>query len=404
MENDFTVNGHALSAPMQEMLAAELFLKDNYRFRRNVLNGKTEFATLKSRDEEPADADYRPLTQEALNSIFLRALREEISDNPKSDIQTIVHSEEVPAFNPVQQFLDGLPAWDGRNHVAELFSRLPGISSEQLSFLAIWLRSMVAHWLQMDTLHGNECVPTLIGAQGCGKTTFLRRLLPPSLRQYYLDHLNLSNKFDKEMALTNNLLVNLDELDAIRPSQHAALKQTLSKSKVNGRPIYGVAQEDRLRFASFVATTNNPHPLTDATGSRRYLCLSIPQGQFIDNTGDICYEQLYAQVLHELRELKAPYWFNNAEVARLQELNLGYLEQKDMADIIAASFRKPMEGETVKPLSVTQMLEHIQVEYPSVKINHSSRIHLGRALKELAFERVNHSNQAFYKAIPLKAA
>ena len=135
----------------------------------------------------------------------------------------------------------------------------------------------------MDTLHGNEVVPTLIGPQGCGKTTFLRRLLPQHLREYYLDHLNLSNKFDKEMALTNNLLVNLDELDAIRPSQHAALKQTLSKSKVNGRPIYGCSQQDRPRFASFVATTNNPHPLTDATGSRRYICLTIPEGRFIDN-------------------------------------------------------------------------------------------------------------------------
>ena len=91
----------------------------------------------------------------------------------------------------------------------------------------------------------------------------------PQLRQYYLDHLNLSNKFDKEMALTNNLLVNLDELDAIRPSQHAALKQTLSKSKVNGRPIFGRAQEDRLRFASFVATTNNPHPLVANTRSTK---------------------------------------------------------------------------------------------------------------------------------------
>ena len=54
----------------------------------------------------------------------------------------------------------------------------------------------------------------------------MARLLPAELRVYYLDHLNLSNKFDKEMALTNNLIVNLDELDAIRPSQHAALKQT----------------------------------------------------------------------------------------------------------------------------------------------------------------------------------
>ena len=108
------------------------------------------------------------------------------------------------------------------------------------------------------------------------------------------------------MALTNNLLVNLDELDAIRPSQHPALKQTLSKSKVNGRPIYGASQEDRPRYASFVASTNNPHPLTDATGSRRYICLTIPQGMFIDNTGDIDYDQLYAQVLHELNVVKAP--------------------------------------------------------------------------------------------------
>ena len=116
-----------------------------------------------------------------------------------------VNSEEVAVFNPIGDYLSSLPAWDGQNHVARLFSRLPGVSSEQLAYLSIWLRSTVAHWLQMDTLHGNEVVPTLIGPQGCGKTTFLRRLLPQHLREYYLDHLNLSNKFDKEMALTNNL-------------------------------------------------------------------------------------------------------------------------------------------------------------------------------------------------------
>ena len=50
------------------------------------------------------------------------------------------------------------------------------------------------------------------------------------------------------MALTNNLFVNLDELDAIRPSQQSSLKQTLSVSKVNGRPIFGKVQEDRPRI------------------------------------------------------------------------------------------------------------------------------------------------------------
>ena len=256
----------------------------------------------------------------------------------------------------------------------------------------------------MDTLHGNECVPTLIGSQGCGKTTFLRRMLPQHLRQYYLDHLNLSNKFDKEMALTNNLLVNLDELDAIRPSQHAALKQTLSKSKVNGRPIFGCAQEDRLRFASFVATTNNPHPLTDATGSRRYICIQIPQGQYIDNVGEINYEQLYAQVLYELREQKAPYWFNNEEVARIQELNMEFAEKKDLADMISVCFRKPKEGENVKTINGKQMLEMIQSEYPSLKIDHSTRIHLGHAMKELGFEHTDRCRVAYYKVVPLKVA
>ncbi len=398
MENDFTVNGHALSAPMQEMLAAELFLKDNYRFRRNVLNGKTEFSAM------PHVADYRPLTQEALNSIVLRAKREEISENPRADITAVVHSEEVPTFNPVQAYLDSLPVWDGRNHVGELFSRLPGISTEQSAFLAIWLRSTVAHWLQMDTLHGNECVPTLIGAQGCGKTTFLRRLLPQHLRQYYLDHLNLSNKFDKEMALTNNLLVNLDELEAIRPSQHAALKQTLSKSKVNGRPIYGCSQEDRPRYASFVATTNNPHPLTDVTGSRRYICLTIPEGQFIDNTGEIVYDQLYAQVLHEIRELKSPYWFNNDEVARIQELNLEYMEKKDLAEIVDICFRKPNENECVRTMNCGELIEIIQKEYPSVKNDHTTKIRLGKALTELGFEHKEHSHVAYYRAVPRKVA
>ena len=359
--------GGAMNASLETTLAIELFLNDNYLFRHNVLNGKVEFA-IKSADDEP---DFRPLTQEALNSIIRRAKKEQVCEkgSPKTEIMEFVHSEDVPTYNPIGDYLARLPKWDGQNHIAKLFNRLPGITSEQQGFLTIWLRSVVAHWLQMDQLHGNECVPTLIGAQGCGKTTYFHRLLPPSLRQYYLDHLNLSNKFDKEMALTNNLLVNLDELDAIRRSQHAALKQTLSKSKVNGRPIYGASQEDRPRFASFVATTNNPHPLTDATGSRRYICLTIPNGQYIDNSGEIDYGQLYAQVVYELTVAKTPYWFDNSEVARIQDLNQNYLEQKDIAEI-----------------------------------NHSNRIKVGLAMKSLGYEWTDHSNVPFYKVVPITAA
>ena len=378
MKENFIVNGEAMTASQENVLVVEQFLTENYMFRRNILNGKVEFA--KKVEGEEAEPAYRPLTQEALNSIVLRALREEITEsNPKADIQMYVNSEEVPQYNPIGDFLEHLPAWDGENHVARLFSRLPGITTEQAGFLAIWLRSTVAHWLQMDELHGNECVPVLIGAQGCGKTTFLRRLLPQHLRQYYLDHLNLSNKFDKE-------------------------------SKVNGRPIYGAAQEDRPRFASFVATTNNPHPLTDATGSRRYICLTIPKGKFIDNVGDVNHEQLYAQVLHELRNEEAPYWFNNEEVAfnneevaRIQQLNQNYQEKKDLVEMISACFRKPKANEVVKPINSTRVLQILQNDYTTLKITPGAKINVGRAMKELGVETCNYSNVAHYRVVPMKA-
>ena len=401
--NEIKVNGEALNASAEGALIIELYLQENYLFRRNQLNGKVEFLTKKADSEA---GDYRPLTQEALNSIILRVMKEGILEkgDPKKLISLYVKSEEVPLFNPIGEYLNRLPQWDGHNYVADLFSRLPGISTEQTAFLAIWLRSAVAHWLQMDTLHGNEVVPVLIGPQGCGKTTFLRRLLPQHLRQYYLDHLNLSNKFDKEMALTNNLLVNLDELEAIRPSQHATLKQTLSKNKVNGRPIYGCAQEDRLRFASFVASTNNRHPLTDATGSRRYICLKMSKGQFIDNTGDINYDQLYAQVVYELRELNAPYWFSNDEVSRLQELNMDFMEKKEMTELINACFRKPEEGEVPQSMTSTEVLKVIQADFPSVEITQSTKVSLGQAMKELGFTHTAAKNVPHYKVIPIKVA
>ena len=394
-----TMNEHETST---NVLSIEVFLNERYLFRHNVLNGKTEFA---KKLEDGTVTEYRVLTQKALNSILIQAKREDVFEEggSKSDIQEYINSEEVEDYDPIQHYLNNLAAWDGKNHVARLFSRLPGISSEQLNFLTIWMRSTVAHWLQMDVEHGNECVPTLIGAQGCGKTTFLRRLLPMHLREYYLDHLNLSNKFDKEMALSNNLLVNLDELEAIRPSQHAQLKQTLSKSKVNGRPIYGASQEDRPRYASFVATTNNPHPLTDPTGSRRYICMTIPEGQYIDNTGDIDYDQLYAQVLHELREDKAPYWFNNDEVARIQQLNQEYMEVKDMAELVEICFRKPNEGERAKAMSGTEMLKIIKDKYPTLDINHKNKVHLANAMKDLGYESKVLHHSAQYYAIPLAA-
>lgn len=366
----------------ENVLMIEEYLNENYELRYNVLSKKIEVRMRKENEE------FVPLCDKKLNSI-VRRVKLEIDGvkNVKQNVHEYVDSEDIEQYDPVCDWLRALPAWDGRNRVTELFSRIPGITSEQIYWCSIWMRSAVAHWLGLDPMHANESIPTLIGEQGCGKSTFCRRLLPPHLSEYFLDHINLGNKFDKEMALTNNLLVNLDELDQIRPAQQPEIKQTVSKVKVNGRQIYGRNQQDRKRYASFVSTTNNPHPLQDPTGSRRYLCISIPKGMIIDNDEEIEYEQLYAQVMEEVVVKKCRYWFNNDETRQIQQVNSQFQQEQDLCTMLETCFRHADDGEVVKMMPVKTIIAILEKQYPLIKKSHSFTIQIGLKLKNLGFNQ-----------------
>lgn len=387
MENTNKLKQATPKSPVQEFLTA------GYNLRRNLVSGKIEFC-------EMGASDYRVLTQDEQNSILMAAeaalpgvkrLRERLT--------TAIYSRLTPDFDPAAEWLHSLPAWDAKNHVDALLNRIPGLSAEERYWLHVWLRSAVAHWLQMDSLHGNELVPTFIGEQGCGKSTFCRMLLPQHLRQYYLDHVNLGNKFDKEMALTANLIVNIDELDQVRRSQQSELKQLLSKSCVNGRPIYGKAQQDRLRYASFVATTNNRHPLHDPTGSRRFLCIEIPDGQLIDNQTPIDYDQLYAQLLAELQSGER-YWFTEEETRAIQRHNAPYHSTLDMERIVADCFRQPAADEPCAAITMSEVLNIVTREYPFIRPVHSTKVQIGIALTTQGFQNKREEFGMTYYAIP----
>ena len=396
----------------------ESFLEENFLFRRNLLNGKTEFLRTSNNTEEENSVkknnpkeekmteeeekpDWQVLTAEAFNSIVRQAKKLGIGDNksPRQDIEEYIKSDAVPLFDPIKEFLEQLPKWDGKNHVAALFGRIPGLTSEQLNWCATWLRSAVAHWLQMDMLHGNEAVPVLIGSQGCGKSTFAVRLLPEVLRQYFLDHINFGNKFDTEMALTHNLLVNIDEFANMGTSQQAKLKQLLSKVKVNGRPIFGKSQADRPRYASFLATTNDEHPLCDPTGSRRYICLHIPAGEYIDNGSPIDYGQLYAQVIFELREEQTPYWFTNDEVARIQERNQPFFKIDDLDQMLKSCFRMPGDDEEGKWMVSSEVFDVLHAQYPMLVGSMSMKVKIGQALKFLGCKSKHTKHGQAYQLI-----
>ena len=126
----------------------EAYLEENFEFRRNVVSGKTEYRAINCEE-------WTILTEEALNSIVREAKKHGIGDDksPRQDINEYVMSNAVKRYSPVCDFLDTLPKWDGQNHIAGLFNRIPGMTTETMGWCAVWFRSMVAHWTMVSSTH-----------------------------------------------------------------------------------------------------------------------------------------------------------------------------------------------------------------------------------------------------------
>ena len=394
MENRIMNDAATMVAANPDLMQIEEFFEQNYLFRNNVLNGRYEVACV---GQNPLV--WQHLTNERWNSIVWN-LEMALPDvkSLKKYAEMYVYSEHTPLYDPIAEYMNKLPTWDGKDHVGNLINCLAGVNEKQSEWIRIWLRSMVTHWMKMDVEHGNDVVLLLMGDQGCGKSTFCQRLLPATLREYYLDHLNLANKFDKEMALTHNLLVHIDEFDQVKNSQQAELKHTISKSKVNGRRIYASVQTDQHRYASFVATTNSRQPLKDPTGSRRYLCVNIPSTQLIDNTFEINHEQLYAQILSEINTGK-PCYFNREETILLQEANQPYQQIADFETMTKACFRKPKKGEEAKAILISDIFSEIQTYYPHLSPNMKNKMAIGVTLRSLGFQSTHTRSGNAYFAV-----
>ena len=107
----------------------ESFLEESYLFRRNVLNGKTEFICIKPvkelEEEEPENSEekelekkeetlkvnpeektWQILTAEVFNSIVRRAKKLGIGEqkSPRQDIEEYIKSDAVPVFDPIQEY------------------------------------------------------------------------------------------------------------------------------------------------------------------------------------------------------------------------------------------------------------------------------------------------------------
>ncbi|MCQ2259367.1 MAG: DUF3874 domain-containing protein, partial [Bacteroidaceae bacterium] len=378
----------------EQVALIEGFLSENFAFRNNEVRDTIEFKVLNPEmGESLTNTEFMPVTDKVLNSIILEAIKAGIEGKVSDLVKRIIYSMTVESFNPLQSYLKNLPVWDGVDRVSELIKRIPDVDDEKAHFIHVWFKSLVAHWLGMDSIYGNQLVVMFIGDQGCRKGSFIKKLLPDHLQLYYLDHINLLNKHDTDMALANCGLVNLDEFDRYTNRQQATLKYIITKADVNARKIYGGNITYRPRMASFVATTNEIRPLKDKTGTRRFIVVKIPSGVILPDL-PIDYDQLYAQLVNEVCEQKQVYWLSQKENSRLQILNREYCVIDDFSAMVNACFRKPENGEVGCEMTSFDILTAVQQKYPDVKIDRKSQSLLGASLSVMGIisRRTNRGN------------
>ena len=315
------------------MMKVDMFLNANYELRKNVMRGVAEF-----RVRTGLGFDYQDLTTEARNSITMKALSQGVKCWDK-DISRYVNSDDIELYEPMTDFLDHLPKWDGKDRVEALALRVKNDYEDWPHLFHIWMRSMVALWRGKGQLTGNALVPILIGRQGCGKTSFCRILLPREQRLYYNDRINFKNESDLNLGLTSFALINLDEFDKITQRQQVVLKYLVSTSDLKYRPPYGKAYSSHRRYASFIGTTNESMPLTDPSGSRRFICVTV-EGD-IDFTTPIDYPQLYAQLEYEVSTLRLRYHLTRDEEHALMEHNLRYQRLSQLGEQLLSLYEKP---------------------------------------------------------------
>jgi hypothetical protein len=109
-------------------------------------------------------------------------------------------------------------------------------------------------------------------------------------------------------------------------------------------------------------------------------------------------------VVYELQEQKAPYWFSNDEVARIQQLNQEFMDQKDLGEMFEACFRQPAEGEVVKTMNCDEIIGIMQKDYPTLQKTIGNKVKLGKAITALGYKQKSHSHVAYYEVVPRKAA
>jgi len=369
----------------------EAFLESQASVRFNVIRRQCEICW---KDQKV----FMPITDRDENTLWCR-LKKNGTEVRLQDIRNVLQSEFVPLFHPFEAYFSSLPEWDGVDHIGQL-ARTVHVKGDQERFVEYFRKWFVGILPTIfDDQVVNHEILVFIGKQGNFKSTFFSLLLPPPLQSYFHVKMNSShlNK-DDMLTLCEKALVCLEEIDELRPSELNQLKALVTAKNISERAAYARNKEHRPHIASFCATGNNPHFLSDPTDNRRWLVVEVedivnPWFHPFNYTG------IYSQAM-ALWKSGFRYWFDQHEIRLLNEQNREYQVPLPEEELLLTYFRPTFPGcQGSIFLKVSEILERINANIKQPL----SATKLGMLMKKLGFHRSKYNGERGYLVIERSA-
>ena len=316
------------------------FMDEYYEIRRNIVKELIEFRRKPTTTDEKASCDFAILRAKDVNTFYINAQMKGISCSQNS-LKALVDSDYAKPFNPFTHYFFSLPTWNGKtDYIAQLAQRVKTTDPAFfIDSLRHWLVGMVA--CAIDDKVQNQQLLLLHGGQGSGKSTFIRKLLPPELDTYYRCGMIIPENKDHLLQLSSSLIIDLDEFDTLPSWQMQSLKRLIVQGVVTERKVFDLQMNNFIRRASFIASTNDQHFLVDILENRRYLINTILS---IDNSGPVNHKGIYAQALALYRQ-GYRYWYEKEEVTFLNKRNESFRQKDPVEENLFFYFRAAKGGE-----------------------------------------------------------
>ena len=181
------------------------------------------------------------------------------------------------SFHPIRDYLNGLPAWDGKKRVETLL--IECLEADDTEYVRTVTRKTFAAAVARVLNPGVkfDSVLVLDGVQGIGKSSLFKDLIGD---QYYSETLSMGDMNDKSGAekLQGFWIVEIAELAGMKKADIEKVKGFLSTTDDKYRPSYGRTVESHPRQCVIIASVNGERGyLRDITGNRRFWVVKVKQ-------------------------------------------------------------------------------------------------------------------------------